>query len=137
MRTTTKRKLWGRGQTVSALRCAIQELEKALATDTEARNEAIGRALTDLKHAAEGLEIYKVDRRRLRTAIERERSHLVTLLEQATAIPITIQEKVLAKVARKKKEPVKEAIKHATAKSGAASHRQDGKRAPKHLRRNR
>lgn len=107
MRTTTKRKVWGRNQTIAAIRTAIHELEKALATNTETRNEAIAKVLKDLQFAAEGMDIYKVDRRRLRAAIEREKGHLETLLEQAKAVPVTMEEKALARVAKQKQKDVR------------------------------
>jgi hypothetical protein len=53
------------------------------------------------------MDIYKVERKRIRTALEREKKHMSAILEMAKAIPITQEEKVVAKVTRAKKKAVK------------------------------
>ena len=113
MRHSTKHKLYGRVQLVQAIRTMLQNLEEASkAADKPGLNAPAIKAhlQTAINHclqAAGAMDIYKVERKRIRTALEREKKHMSAILEMAKAIPITQEEKVVAKVTRAKKKAVK------------------------------
>lgn len=99
MRYSTRHKLWGRGLVVSAIRGSIQALENG-----KPPQEKIEEALKQLKAAAQGMDIYKLDRKRLAGAIRKEIKRLQLILDEAKAIPITEDEKIIN---RKKKQDKK------------------------------
>lgn len=53
------------------------------------------------------MDIHKVERKRIRTALEREKKRLSAIFDMAKAIPITQEEKAAARVTRAKKRAVK------------------------------
>jgi len=64
-------------------------------------------AINHCLQAAGAMDIYKVERKRIRTALEREKKRLSAIFETAKSIPITQEEKAVAKVTRAKKKAVK------------------------------
>ncbi len=108
MRYTTKHKLWGRNQLVVTLRSMVQDLDQAQKAldehDITELRQRLSNATIRCKTAAEGMDIYKVERKRIRAALERERKNLAAIMELAKAIPVTQGEKAVAKVARIKRK---------------------------------
>ena len=98
MKKTTIRRTWGRSQLVQQLRGAIADVERARDAKARAdRNSALTNALKSLKLAAEAMDIYGIDRKRIRFSLELERKHLEALLERAKGIPLTMDEKTMAR----------------------------------------
>lgn len=97
MRTTTKRKLWGRGHVAQALRAASQLLADAAKAAGKPVEDPLVKEICDvikeLKEAVEAIGIYRVPNKRLQAAILREKAHMDDLLAIAMAIPVTAEEK--------------------------------------------
>lgn len=110
MRSTTKRKVWGRNSTVAAIRGTIQDLERALKVPDKVDVDAVTHALEHLKWAAECMGVYKQETARLQKAIKRELGHLELLMKQANGEAITPQEKLITRAQRKKKTSEKRAV---------------------------
>ena len=101
MRKTTRRKILGRDQLIVGLRGAMQTLTKVLdSNDPAVLRAAAGAAIGYLRRAGEGMDIYGLDRKRVRAALERVISLLETLMGDAAAIAITPEEKALRAHAR-------------------------------------
>jgi hypothetical protein len=108
MRNKTRRKLWGRARLVVELRSTIQEIEAAMkAAELPGIHgrEIIGHlraAIANCYDAGQAMDIFKVDRKRIRAALEKERERLAKIMDMARVIPITVGEKAVAKTARAK-----------------------------------
>ncbi len=113
MRYSTKHKLYGRSQLVTGLRSIISELDQAIkATDAPVPKAAdikahLQVAIARCHDAAQAMDIYKVERKRIRAALERERKNLAGIMDLAKAIPVTLEEKAAARVSRAKAKGVK------------------------------
>ena len=102
MRQTTRRKYYGRSAIVQALRTAANELGTAITeaekppaeTPLAAQLRKVARCLDN---AIEAEKIYALQRKRVRTHLERERKHIQDLIDEVTGIPVLPDEKVLAK----------------------------------------
>jgi len=107
MRYVTKHKLWGRSQLVVGIRGLITDLneaETALNTmqpgqeyktgDLRAHLEA---AIAHCREVVKGMDIYGLERKRIKAGLDRERKNLAALLDLAKSIPITQEEKTAAK----------------------------------------
>jgi Holliday junction resolvasome RuvABC ATP-dependent DNA helicase subunit len=81
---------------VSAIRGAIQALENG-----NLPQEKVEEALKQLRIAAQGMDIYNLDRKRLAAALQREIKNLQPILEMAKAIPITEDEKTINRKEKK------------------------------------
>jgi len=102
MRKTTKRKVLGRDQLIASIRTATYQLNKSKeAVTIEEKAAFIRSAMETLKRAAEALEIYGVDRKRLTDAIDVLVTDMNTRLEsimgKAKDIAITQDEKAIKK----------------------------------------
>ena len=96
-RRSTNRKILGRAQLISSIRIALDALGKAASGQKEPA-EAAQLSIEALQRAAQWLDIYKVDRKRVKIAVNREIKHLTELLEVAKSLPITVEEKAIAKM---------------------------------------
>jgi len=99
MRQKTKRKTWGRGIIAQSIRAAINELNTGVQNfDGKDPPEfsAVRKATAKLNQAIEYFDIYQMNRKRLRSTLEREINHLSQLLVQVMNLPITQEEKYSA-----------------------------------------
>jgi len=107
MRQTTRRKYYGRSSIAQALRTAASELcaaiEEAERPPTESPLAArLQKVAKCLDNALEAEKVYALQRKRVRSHLERERKHIQALIDEVTGVPVLPDEKVLAK---RKKEP--------------------------------
>jgi len=113
MRYRTKHKLYGRAHLVVTLRTMLQELDEASKAanvpglNAPAINTHLQAAIRHCLEAARTMDIYKVERKRIRTALEREKKRLSAIFDMAKAIPITQEEKAAARVTRAKTRATK------------------------------
>ncbi len=107
MRYVIKHKLWGRNQLIVGIRGLISDLneaETALNTmqpgreyktsDLRAYLEA---AIARCREVARGMDIYALERKRIKAGLDRERKNLAALLDLAKSIAITEEEKAAIK----------------------------------------
>ncbi len=100
MRNTTKRKVWGRGTVVQCLRAAAEKLNNALAVVSEGEppgTAELREVLKDLNRSLEYYDIYKIGRPRIRNDIVKLQSQTISLISQLIGLPITQDEKVIAR----------------------------------------
>ncbi len=107
MRYVTKHKLWGRSQLVVGIRGLITDLneaETALNTMQPGREYKTGdlrahleAAIARCQEVAKGMDIYALERKRIKVGLDRERKNLAELLDLAKSIPITQEEKTAVK----------------------------------------
>ncbi len=106
MRYSTRHKIYGRTQLAQCLSSSLDEAKKALHFLEQAQYEDLVTSLvsinTSLSQAATGMDLYKVERKRIRAGLERMQKQAEELLEQARAIPITQVEKTEARRKRGK-----------------------------------
>jgi hypothetical protein len=100
MRQTTKRKIWGRGTIAQSLRAAIVGLNSALES-VEKKDQpellALQQIQKNINQAIEYYVIYGLNRKRLLIALEKEKKHISELLQKFIDLPITKDEKTIAK----------------------------------------
>lgn len=101
MRQTTRRKTYGRSALAQALRSAVESLKVAI-DDNERDPETplvvhTKEAIAAMGRALYAFDIYGLDRKRMRAALEKIIDQAQELLTQVIALPITQDEKVLAK----------------------------------------
>jgi hypothetical protein len=116
-----------------SLRSAVQELNTLIPElEKESSLEIlIAKVKTCLQRAIEAHDIYKVNRKRIRTAIEREIDNLNVLLQEVVGLPITPEEKVLAKHNKVKEVPRNDS-KNKTRNSLTTIHRESpGAKSPR------
>ena len=75
MRTSTKRKTYGRTNMAQALRSAVADLDRAI----------------------EAFDVYSIERKRLRAALVKQKTALQELFIEVAELPITQEEKTIAK----------------------------------------
>lgn len=93
---STKRKRWGRSALVQFLRGTLLALVRARDTeDADVRKAAILEAHEEVRRAAEAMDIYGLDRKRLRAALDKEISHIELLMAEAASIAVTSDEKAI------------------------------------------
>jgi hypothetical protein len=75
LRTSTKRKTYGRTNCAQALRTAVADVDRAIAA----------------------FDLYSVERKRIRAAMVKQKESLQELVNDVAGIPITAEEKAVAK----------------------------------------
>ncbi|MBI4286309.1 MAG: hypothetical protein HY670_10515 [Chloroflexi bacterium] len=113
MRQSTRRRYYGRSNIASSLRSALNELQEAIKLSQKPLETplsvSLGKVMADLQRAEEAYLIFNVGRKRIARKIEREKKHIAELLAEVTSIPVTKEEKLIAKTGRKK--PHKERVR--------------------------
>lgn len=104
MRTSTRRKYWGRSGVAQALRGAQHALEGAIAeTGKETPLElALKEVSKELGQALEAWKVYQLEQKRVRGKIEREMKNISDILAEVKGIPVTKEEKIAKKVTKTK-----------------------------------
>ena len=107
MRQTTRRKYYGRSAIVQALRSAANELGTAITEAEKPPAETplaaqLRKVAKCLDNAIEAEKIYMLHRKRVKAHLEREKRHILDLIDEVTGIPVLPDEKVLTK--RKKQQ---------------------------------
>lgn len=106
MRNSTKHKLFGRTQLVQAIRATILDLDTAQhALEQRQINTTMAflqESIKRLDYAAQAMDIYRVERKRILTALHRAKEELEIAVTLAKAIPVTQVEKTEAKRKRDK-----------------------------------
>lgn len=114
MRQVTRSRYYGRSAIAGSLRTSATLLVE-LANDLPGASKepplvrVLRRVVKSLQDAVGAYDIYKVNRRRLRTALLREQRHLTELLALVVAMPVLPEEKVVAKNERAKAKASKKA----------------------------
>lgn len=107
MRTATKRKLFAKSAAGGALHSAIAELHTAIAESGKTQPhtslyDALVRAAAALKRAAEPFDTYNLKRKRLQKELKKELVRIEGILQELQGTPITQEEKLAARVSKKK-----------------------------------
>ena len=104
MRTTTRRKTYGRSNMAQAVRAALHGLEEALvgAAPEPPLVLAIRKTIVDLNRALESYRVYGMTSKRIHTEIETEKARLSDLLNRIVALPITQEEKLAVRGAQRR-----------------------------------
>jgi len=102
VRQTTRRKYYGRINVAQAISSALKDLDNAIEESKKPPAEsplatALRRAGKSLMEAAEACDTYGMGRKRLTSALEREKAHIAAMLDQVKAIPVFQEEKAAAK----------------------------------------
>lgn len=107
MKQTTRRKYYAKSAAGGALNSAIYGLK--LAIDEAGREQphtplynALQKVAKDLQDAAESFDVYAFNRKRLQNKLKKQLSELQSILQELHATPVTQEEKLAAKVKRKK-----------------------------------
>jgi hypothetical protein len=99
MRKSTERKVLGRGAVVQALKSAangITAIVQSMESDPPEIKELRG-IIASIERAIEWHDIYKMRRPRLRGVLEKEKANITAIIQKFTELPITQEEKILAK----------------------------------------
>jgi replicative superfamily II helicase len=107
MKQPTRRKYYARSAIAQALRTAASELNNAIAEAEKPQVESplavqLRKVAKCLDNAIEAEKIYTLQRKRVKTHLERERKHIQDLIAEVTNIAILPGEKLIAKRKRKK-----------------------------------
>ncbi len=107
MRTATKRKLYGKSAAGGALRTTINDLQAAIVEAGRPQPHAplyvaLQAVAADLKRAADSFDIYNLKRKRLPKELKKELVRIEGLLQERLGIPVTKEEKLIAKVKKKR-----------------------------------
>lgn len=101
IRHSTQQKLWGRSAVVQCIRSIQGHVAKANEALTRNDIEAVRDNLMHLSKnchaAAENMDIYGLERKRIKAGLARLKKDADALLEATLAIPVTQVEKVAAK----------------------------------------
>lgn len=102
MRKPTRRKFYARSAIASELRIAATELQKAIELAGKPPEESplslnLSEVVKVLNRAIENERIYQLGRKRIQAALVREKKAIEQLLAEVKGVPITQDEKLLAK----------------------------------------
>lgn len=106
MRATTRKKYYGKSAAGGALQAAIADLKSAIAEAGKAQPhtplyDALQGVAAALKRAADSFDIYNLKRKRLQKELKKELVRLESLLRDIQTMPVTQEEKLAAKRAKK------------------------------------
>jgi hypothetical protein len=102
MRKTTKRKFWGRSAIVQELRDAVNELNSALIEGDKPSADSpltihLRKVQKAIDSAIEYEKIYALQRKRIKTLLENEKTRIAELLALVTGTAVLPHEKALQK----------------------------------------
>lgn len=106
MRQSTRRKYYGKSAAGGSLHSAVGDLRAAIAEAGKPPphsplHDALLQVAAELKRAADYLDIYKVNRKTLQRHLKKELANIEAILQELQGIPITQEQKLVAKVKKK------------------------------------
>lgn len=106
MRNTTRKKYYGRSAATGALSSAINSLQAAIEEAGKPQPhpplyDALKSVAADIGRSADLFDVYNLKRKRLQKQLRGELVRLEKMLQEVQSVPVTQEEKLLAKRAKK------------------------------------
>lgn len=103
MRQSTRRRYYARSNVAASLRSAAAELQQTiqLAGQPPAEtplSQSLRKVLKSIEQAIEYERLYQLGRKRIKAKLEREKRNLELLIQEIAGVPVTRDEKLVARV---------------------------------------